>query len=139
MASDDPTEMVWEKKLVGRPASTQHGRSRDDDGSSSSNLFVPGSKVVKTQAKIRDIDEDEEDSLPAPEPVYINVIKQRSELAEFAAEVVSHYIDVAVAELKPHVKRWWNEDALPAIKSRAASARKQDLRGSQRRQSSCHC
>jgi hypothetical protein len=126
VAAEDPTELVWEKKWVGRPAGTQHGRSRDDDGSSSSNLFVPGSKGVKAQAKIRDIDEDE-GSLTGSEPVHIYVTDARahepSVVAEIAADVVSHLIDVAVAGAKPRVKRWWNEQALPAIKSTAESTR----------------
>ena len=126
VAAEDPTEMEWERKLVGRPTGTQHGRSRDDDGSASSNLFVPGSKGVKAQAKIRDIDEDE-DSLTGSAPVYVYVTDARAQrpsvLAEIAAGVISHVIDHAVEGTKPLLKRWWNEQALPAIRSTAESTR----------------
>ena len=126
MAADDPTELVWEKKWVGRPAGTQHGRSRDDDGTSSSNLFVPGSKGVKAQAKIRDIDEDEAALLAGSEPVFIYVtderasdtqVRERSELEEALGTLMVLGVLVAVLKAKPHVKRWWSDQALPALKS----------------------
>ena len=118
--------MVWEKKWVGRPVGTQHGRSRDDDGASSSNLFVPGSKGVKAQAKIRDIDEDEADLLTDSKPVFIYVTderasdtraRERSELEELLGNLMVLGVLVALEKAKPHVKQWWSDQALPALKS----------------------
>ena len=116
-------DWVWEKKLVGRRVGTEYGRSRDDDGSSSSNLFVPGAKGVKSQARIRDIDED--DHYSEPERIYVpeEVERQPDPLAEFLADVMTRLLDNAIEAAKPHVRRWWNEQVVPAIKSRAESTR----------------
>jgi hypothetical protein len=122
MAAEGPTEWVWETKLVGRPAGTQHGRSRADDGSSSANLFVPGLKGVKTQARIRDIDEGE---LTASDPAYSYFADRRAQrpsiFREIAVGVIHDLIDIAVAEATPRLRRRWHEQALPAIRSTTES------------------
>jgi hypothetical protein len=84
---------------------------------------------------------DEADSLsneyawypPVSEEASVSRASEPSILAEVIAEVVSHAIDVAVAEAKPYVNRLWNDKALPAIKSarnktsnRIAKARRAD-------------
>lgn len=117
--------MVREKKWVEYPDDRQLGRSRDTDGAKSPNLYVPGSRGVKGQAKIFDIDEDEADSLTNSPPVFVYVTneyesdsqaREREERDEAIAKLISLAIDFAVANA-PHAKRWWYEKALPAIKS----------------------
>ncbi len=49
--------------------------------------------------------------------------QEPSVLKAIIADVVNHFIDLAVAEAKPHVRKWWNEQAVPTIRSTAASTR----------------
>lgn len=49
--------------------------------------------------------------------------QEPSVIAQIIAEVVSHLIDAAIEEARPHVKRWWNDRVRPAIKSTKESTR----------------
>ncbi len=68
---------------------------------------------------------DEADSLsneyawypPVSDEASVPQASEPSILAEVIAVVVSHAIEAAVAEAKPHVKKLWNDKAVPAIKS----------------------
>jgi hypothetical protein len=44
--------------------------------------------------------------------------KERDELAEAISDFLACAIAHAAVAAKPHVKRWWDDQALPAIKSR---------------------
>ena len=117
--------MVREKKWVEYPDDRQLGRSRDTDGAESPNLFVPGSRGVKGQVKLYDIDEDEADS-QTNSPVFVYVTNEyesesqaraREERDEAIAYLLSLAIKFAVVKATPHAKRLWYEKARPAIKS----------------------
>src|SRR5258706_5127278 len=112
-------EMIREIVEIEYPAELKRGRSRQADGASSPNLFDPGSKGVKGQVKIFDIDTGERATVRA----------------ELAPKLVSIAARVAVAMATPYVERWWDDNALPAITSsiesirnKIAKARKADRR-----------
>ncbi|MDX3866815.1 hypothetical protein [Streptomyces europaeiscabiei] len=117
--------MVRKRVEIEYEDGTQLGRSRDGDGASSPNLFIPGSQGVKGQVKIYDIDEDEADSLTdSPLVVYVtdeyasdSRAKEPSELAELLGALALLGAIVALEKAKPHVKRWWSDQARPAINS----------------------
>lgn len=81
------------------------------------------------QVTLSDVDEDEEDSLgdfdtsDGDEDASDQRAREDSVVAEIVSLVVNHLIDVAVEEAKPHVKRWWNDQVRPAIKSTKDSTR----------------
>lgn len=104
-------EMIREIVEIEYPAELKRGRSRQADGASSPNLFDPGSKGVKGQVRIFDIDKGERATV-------------RAELVDtLAQKLVSLAVDVAVAKATPHVERWWDDNALPAITSTIKSTR----------------
>ncbi|MFH9734420.1 hypothetical protein [Streptomyces sp. NPDC017260] len=129
------TEMVRKRVEIEYEEGTQLGRSRDGDGASSPNLFVPGSKGVKGQVKIYDIDEGEGDSLTDPPPVvYVtdeygadSRARERLEPEEIIEALV--ILIKAAERAAPHLKRWWNDQARPFMQStrnRLARTRKTD-------------
>ncbi|MFJ6297529.1 hypothetical protein ACIQJX_29770 [Streptomyces griseoviridis] len=120
---------VWRKLMVRKRVEieyeegTQLGRSKDGDGASSPNLFIPGAKGVKGQVKIYDIDESEGDSLKgSPSVVYVtdehrsdSRARDRLEPEEIVEALV---ILIKAAEwAAPRLKRWWNSQARPFVKS----------------------
>ncbi|MFJ8495911.1 hypothetical protein ACIRBZ_47460 [Streptomyces sp. NPDC094038] len=129
--------MVRKRVEIEYEEGTQLGRSRDGDGASSPNLFVPGSKGVKGQVKIYDIGEDEGDSLTvSPSVVYVtdefgsdSRAPERLEPEDIIEALV---ILIKAAEwAAPRLNRWWNDRARPFMKStrnRLARARKADSR-----------
>ncbi|MEU8755313.1 hypothetical protein AB0C88_33035 [Streptomyces chartreusis] len=129
--------MVRRRVEIEYEEGAQLGRSRDGDGASSPNLFVPGLQGVKGQVKIYDIDEGEADSLTdSPSVVYVtdeytsdSRAKEPSELGELLGALALHGAIVALEKAKPHVKRWWIDQACPAINSmwnRLAKTREAD-------------
>ncbi|MFJ3961415.1 hypothetical protein [Streptomyces sp. NPDC090036] len=101
----------------------QLGRSRDGDGASSPNLFTPGSKGVKGQVKIYDIGEGEGGSLTDSPPVvrvaseYGADSRGRERLEpEEIVELLAILVEVA-ERAAPHLKRWWNDQLRPFVKS----------------------
>ncbi|MGW2269638.1 hypothetical protein [Streptomyces yangpuensis] len=129
--------MVRKRVEIEYEEGMQLGRSRDGDGASSPNLFTPGSKGVKGQVKIYDIDEGEGDSLTDTPPV-LHVageygadsrVRERLEPEEIVELLV---ILVEAAErAAPHLKRWWNHQVRPFVKStrsRLARTRKGESR-----------
>ncbi|MET0604623.1 MAG: hypothetical protein ABW167_21760 [Baekduia sp.] len=91
-------------------AGAWRGTLRDDGGHLDGQAeFIPG-------------DEDEYDN----EPVYIYANEQReadarsrerSELEELLGNLMILGVLVAFEKAEPHVKRWWSEQAVPAVKS----------------------
>ncbi|WP_327286747.1 hypothetical protein [Streptomyces sp. NBC_01198] len=96
------------------------GRSKD--GGLHQNLYDGQGRLVDHGTFIPD-DENEEDPLTDPPPVFIYVTDEnssdsRSDKHDDLAEAISDLVEllILVAEAYPHVKRWWNK-ALPIIKS----------------------
>lgn len=127
--------MVRKRVEIEYEEGTQLGRSKDGDGASSPNLFIPGVKGVKGQVKIYDIDESEGDSLTgSPSVVYVtdehrldSRARERLEPEEIVEALV---ILIKAAEwAAPRLKGWWNSQARPFVKStrdRLAQTRKAD-------------
>ncbi|MFD8883051.1 hypothetical protein ACFV0H_11045 [Streptomyces erythrochromogenes] len=115
--------MVRKKVEIEYEEGMQLGRSRDGDGASSPNLFTPGSKGVKGQVKIYDIGEGEGDSLTDSPPVvrvaseYGADSRGRERLEpEEIVELLAILLEVA-ERAAPHLKRWWNDQLRPFVKS----------------------
>ncbi|MFP3712658.1 hypothetical protein [Puerhibacterium sp. TATVAM-FAB25] len=126
MPDEDPDAakdaLIWELKLVGRPAGTEYGRSRDDDDAASPNLYIPGVRGVQTQVKIRAADEQAEHSPASREPVSIPINGDRRAKPSLFEEIAKELIEALVAEARPHVERWLIERAFPAIRAKAELA-----------------
>ncbi|WP_218829475.1 DUF2510 domain-containing protein [Streptomyces sp. XY006] len=103
--------MARKKVWITYPDEAQLGRSRDDDGAQSPNLYVPGSKGVKGQVKIYDVNEP-------------------SIVTQIATDVLSHVIeravDRAIDEVRLHAKSWWNDRK---SKRKSAAPSKSRVRG----------
>jgi hypothetical protein len=97
-----------------KTAGAWRGTLRDDGGHLDGQAeFIPG-------------DEDEHDNQPDREPVYIYVNEEReadarslerSELEELLGNLMILGVLVSFEKAKPHVKTWWSDQALPAMKS----------------------
>lgn len=97
-----------------KTAGAWRGTLRDDGGHLDGQAeFIPG-------------DEDEYDKQPDREPVYIYVneereadarSRERSELEELLGNLMILGVLVSFEKAKPHVKRWWSDQALPGMKS----------------------
>jgi len=93
-------------------AGAWRGTLRDDGGHLDGHAeFIPGG-------------EDEFEEQPDTEPVYIYVneeadarSRERSELEELLGNLMILGVLVSFEKAKPHVKRWWSDQALPAMKS----------------------
>lgn len=111
------------------------GKSRD--GGLHQNLYDSQGRLTDHGVFFPD-DENAADSVADPQPAVVYVTneywsdsrsKERDELVELVSELLSRAIGHAAAAAMPHVKRWWNDQALPAIKSqgsRLARRRKAD-------------
>ncbi|MFF3753206.1 hypothetical protein ACFYYH_22515 [Streptomyces sp. NPDC002018] len=102
------------------------GKSKD--GGLHQNLYDSHGRLADHGTFFPD-DENEADLPTDPPSAFVHVYvtdeyrsvsrsKERDELVEVISELLSHAIYHAVATAKPHVKRWWKNQALPAIKSR---------------------
>ncbi|WP_427004192.1 hypothetical protein [Pseudarthrobacter sp. H2] len=105
----------------------QHlGTSHKVDGAVTGHLFEDGTNELKGHAAWRWVDEPEQDYSPSyeyepsreppPEESHELTPEQR-ELAEKIAEMIVAGTVWAVVAATPHVKRWWNEKAVPPVKS----------------------
>lgn len=105
----------------------QHlGTSRKVDGAVTGHLFEDGTNGLKGHAAWRWIDEPEPDYGPSyeyepwrepPSEKPRELTPEERELAnQIIAMIVVGTVRAAVAAT-PHVKRWWNEKAVPPVKS----------------------
>ena len=105
----------------------QHlGTSHKVDGAVTGHLFQDGTNELKGHAAWRWVDEPEQDYSPSyeyepsrePTPEEPRKLTpEERELAEKIAEIIVAGAVRAVVAATPHVKRWWNEKAVPPVKS----------------------
>lgn len=120
MASDDEYDEYDAKVRV--PKGTHLSRSRETDGAHRGLTRDPDTKKLgHAEIFLKDKADSPSNEYarhpPVTEEASVPRASEPSILDQVIAAVVSHAIDVAVAEAKPHVKRLWNDKALPAIKS----------------------
>lgn len=133
MAPDEPTPMVRQLMWVEHPSGTH--LSQAADGGYSPLARADGTNELTTHATLFPL-EDEEDrvELPAsPGSVFVRDLRDASpstrdqaredELAELLGELVLFGATKALQKVEPHVRRLWDERALPAIRSTWNSAR----------------
>lgn len=102
----------------------QHlGTSREVDGAVTGHLFDNGTNELRGHAAWRLVDDSEEDYSSCDdsysyddEPSH-ELTPEERELAEQIAALILAGIVLAVTEAAPHVRRWWNEKAVPRVKS----------------------
>src|SRR5947208_4827659 len=89
----------------------QHlGTSREVAGAVTGHLFEDGTNELRGHAAWRRVDE--------PEPRRELLTPEELELAQEITKRIYKLILVRIyAVAEPHVKRWWNEEAVPAVKS----------------------
>jgi hypothetical protein len=97
------------------------GQSKD--GGLHQNLYNSQGRLTDHGTFFPD-NENEADSLNYSPPVVVYVTneyepdsrsKERDERAEWISELISPAVDYAVARAEPYVKRWWNNQAVPAM------------------------
>ena len=78
---------------------------------------------LKGNARFVPVDEDQEDPIIVTETVYVPAEERLSKTQEMVTEIISSVIvkliEDGVQVAKPHVKRWWNETAVPFAKAKA--------------------
>jgi hypothetical protein len=132
MASQEPSVLdrfVREKMWVTRPVGTHLSESQKKPGQ-----YSPLTRDDDTnelgQVTLDPIDEDEADSSASPQPAgaygtTAHSPAERSAADEELREAIVLLVAVAVirgtAVAAPHVKKWWDENALPAMKSTMTS------------------
>lgn len=125
MSSDDP-QMQRKKMWVEWKDGADLSQSRKKPGDRSPLTRDRDGNLG--QVTLREI-EDDEDSGWSPEPWTDDGSSPLNPLAaalvEIAAEVLPQLVELAYAGAKPHVRRWWDDTARPALSSRrdAASSR----------------
>ncbi|MCW2134522.1 hypothetical protein [Arthrobacter sp. VKM Ac-2550] len=105
----------------------QHlGTSHKVDGAVTGHLFEDGTNELKGHAAWQWVDEPEPDYSPSyeyewsrePTPAEPRQLTpEERELAEKIAALIVAGTVRAVAAATPHMKRWWNEKAVPPVKS----------------------
>lgn len=104
------------------PDGTHLGFSRDSADARRAHLFDDETNELVGHAELFEPANDEHvGPVPYAEPVYIYVNGDRSneqddELAEALRALVRLGIIVAAEKAAPHLKRWWNDTALPCLK-----------------------
>lgn len=100
------------------PEGHRLGKSHEVHGAVTGHLFEDGKKGVKGHAAWRWVDEPEEDysSSYEYEPPRELTPEERGFAEKIAAMILAGIL-LAVAEATPHVKRWWNEKAVPTVMS----------------------
>jgi hypothetical protein len=78
---------------------------------------------------LRPLAEDEDDSPTDPQPVFIYVndasaSTEDDEFADAVASLVALAAALAVVTAAPHIRRWWDNTAFPALRSAMASTRR---------------
>ncbi|MER6077040.1 hypothetical protein [Streptomyces sp. NPDC001833] len=100
------------------------GQSKD--GGLHQNLYDSQGRLVGHATFIPDDEDGDDDSLTDPPPVFFDAnthepdpqTKERLELEELLEAVVLLVRVIKAAEkAAPHLKRWWNDQALPLMKS----------------------
>lgn len=112
------------------PEGTHLGFSRDTDGAHRAHLFDDETNELVGHAELFKSAEDQ----PVAEPVYMNVDNDRSSSQEDETQVEDVLgalavlgIILAAQRAAPHLKRWWNDQALPFLrksKSRLSKPRR---------------
>ncbi|MER7692606.1 hypothetical protein [Streptomyces sp. NPDC097610] len=128
------------KMWVEYPAGTRLSKSRTPGGYSSLARDVE-TNDLETHATLFPADEDEAGSIPDPSPVFVYVTDERASdsqdderlTLEEIIELLEHLYAIAkwVERIAPQARVWWNQQALPVVKStwgRVARARKDDSR-----------
>lgn len=94
----------------------QHlGTSHEVDGAVTGHLFEDGK--LKGHAAWQWVDEPEEDYSSNYQNEPRQLTQEELELAAKIAAMIVLFMVGVVAEATPHVKRWWNERAIPTVKS----------------------
>ncbi|RAY10641.1 hypothetical protein DPM19_34340 [Actinomadura craniellae] len=108
----------------------QHlGVSHDTDGAYRGHLFDDETGQLVGHVELIEVDEDEADHYPNPpvEYIYVDPPERRSPeydaLVELGSQVLTHYIDRAVARWAPPAERWLRDTARPALQARIAVTR----------------
>lgn len=106
--------MIREKMWVERPDQTHLSQSQKDPDGFSSLVRRDDTKELDTHATLFPISEEEEDS-PSSEGAPAGPgVDPGTALAILAAGIV---LGIVVDKAGPPIKRWLNDDALPAVKS----------------------
>jgi len=124
MAPEEPTE-IRERMWVVRPAGTHLSEAAGGSGGQRGMARADGTNKLETHATLFPLDDDEDGAdLPADsQPVFIYVTqdapvsKQDDELRELLGALVLIGALKAVEKVAPHAKRWWDERALPVVRS----------------------
>lgn len=94
------------------------GTSRSIDGAVTGHIFEDGSNTLKGHAAWQWVDEPEQSYSTSYEyQVPRELTAEERELIEKLAGMILAGIMIGVAAATPHVKRWWSEKALPAMKT----------------------
>lgn len=123
MANDEPANYVREKMWVTRRAGTRLSRSQKAPGQLSPLTRDDSNELGQVTLSPVDVDEptlwDDTEQTRSPEsPAFAEAV------ADAAVVMIGRVLDGLIEEAKPHVKRWWTEQALPAIRSAARSTRR---------------
>ncbi|MFG2381210.1 hypothetical protein [Streptomyces avermitilis] len=147
MALEEPIASAGEKTRVKMwveyPAGTRLSKSRTPGGYSSLARDVETNDLEThaTLFPVGDDDEDEAGSIPDPPPVFVYVTDERASDSrddeqlklEEIIELLELLYSIAkwMERIAPQARVWWNQQALPVVKStwgRVARARKDDSR-----------
>ena len=120
--------MARENFDVEVPEGTHLGFSRDTDGAYRAHLFDDETNELVGHAELFEPEDDYGAGYaPDPEPVYIYVDDDReaqreedNEVADALAALAILGVIVAAQKAAPHVKKWWNEQALPFLRDKRA-------------------
>lgn len=120
--------MARENFDVEVPEGTHLGFSRDTDGAYRAHLFDDETNELVGHAELFEPEDDYGAGYaPDPEPVYIYVSDDReaqreedNEVADALAALAILGVIVAAQKAAPHVKKWWNEQALPFLRDKRA-------------------
>jgi hypothetical protein len=130
MASEEPAvpagSMVWETMRVGRPAGT-HLSQAGGTGGYSALARDDDTNELRTHATLLPVDDEDEDAAgayaywPPTGPLHLDDAAEAEEeystLGEFLGILVVAGGLYAAGKLAPHVSRWWNDSAFPALRS----------------------
>jgi len=90
------------------------GTSRNVDGAVTGHIFEDGTNELKSNAAwvwVDDPDSSDYDDAPQPE-----MTSEERELIDQATVLIVALVVLGALATAPHVIRWWNEIALPAVK-----------------------
>lgn len=98
----------------------QHlGTSHQVGDAVTGHLFEDGTNELKGHASWRLVDKGDDDASSTYEPEPPRPLTQQElELAAQVAALAAAFIVGVVIEATPHIKRWWNGKAVPAVKTK---------------------